>query len=1035
MAHFKSTEASTKLQMAPSKKSKSGGKRVAVLHDVSPSKDVKILKKLKKKKPKLVDILGPQWSKQELDRFYQGFRKYGNDWKKVATIVRNRSSEMVEALYNMNRAYLSLPEGTASVVGLIAMMTDHYNNLDGNGSEGDDHPGISQRPHKYMKGTFHVGFPQEQLLQRQSPKKTESCLSLLKKWHDGWQLQVPVRKRTPRVPIPALERRFSGMNYAQKSRLSMDGDESAHGTALLLSEPSHQVDSSQVCPTTGRAEDYKQMFSNLVQGKHHGIKINDQSVEGSSDSKGAINVDNSVRLSYAEHKKEKKLKKPKDGNQRKFHDIPEAYSDLNRRLSVDPLLGRLSFEATKAKVKGSSLQAQRKRSKKLFTEDENLACDALHALADLSLALTSSAAEPVESSRESANGGEITVDSTAVSDATLVNMSANEGSKKKKLKTLKIQTGEKQSESQFRTLTEEKALVEEDTKSKVMFKEHNEACLDTKHSKSTRSSVVTSIIDQEMAETDVAVSSRQHLGTDQVVLPAERKIQRKRKRPWITNGVEGVCSSRGLLNNKSAMLPGTVPCVKEKLSSSLSSPLLRRWCGFEWFYSAVDYPWFAKKEFVEYLNHVGLGHIPRLTRVEWGVIRSSLGKPRRFSRYFLQEEREKLEQYRESVRTHYSELRAGLREGLPTDLARPLSVGQRVIAIHPKTREFHDGNILTVDHDKFRVQFDRPELGVEFVTDINCMPCNQLENMPEVMRRQKFSIDCANSNGQITDGQPMLAFSSLNSWPVTSVDSMSSNPDSKEGANKFLKMPSVMQVEASAYQVRPADGVGKHSVHLNNSLAREVSPYLYRPKQERFPGNFVNSSYSRSYVGGTGVIPLYVDDCEDSASKVAEIVRGSREKAHKMVDAAIQAISFLKEGDAYATIGEALESISDVHSPSESSGLPPIPSQSVTNGSLNDQNEMKVNSSQQPLTNCAGDNTSEAKELKFPSELITSCVATLLMIQKCTDRQYPPAEVAHILDNAVTSMQPCCPQNLTVYREIEMCMGRIKTQILALIPS
>lgn len=24
---------------------------------------------------------------------------------------------------------------------------------------------------------------------------------------------------------------------------------------------------------------------------------------------------------------------------------------------------------------------------------------------------------------------------------------------------------------------------------------------------------------------------------------------------------------------------------------------------------------------MEYLNHVGLGHIPRLTRVEWGVIR------------------------------------------------------------------------------------------------------------------------------------------------------------------------------------------------------------------------------------------------------------------------------------------------------------------------------------------------------------------------------------------------------------------------------
>lgn len=95
---------------------------------------------------------------------------------------------------------------------------------------------------------------------------------------------------------------------------------------------------------------------------------------------------------------------------------------------------------------------------------------------------------------------------------------------------------------------------------------------------------------------------------------------------------------------------------------------------------------------------------------------SSLGKPRRFSEQFLKEEREKLNQYRESVRRHYAELRAGTREGLPTDLARPLSVGQRVIALHPKTREIHDGSVLTVDHSRCRIQFDQPELGVEFVT-------------------------------------------------------------------------------------------------------------------------------------------------------------------------------------------------------------------------------------------------------------------------------------------------------------------------------
>ena len=67
------------------------------------------------------------------------------------------------------------------------------------------------------------------------------------------------------------------------------------------------------------------------------------------------------------------------------------------------------------------------------------------------------------------------------------------------------------------------------------------------------------------------------------------------------------------------------------------------------------------------------------------------------------------------MRQHYTQLHIGTREGLPTDLPRPLSVGQQVIAIHPKTREVHDGKVLTVDHDSCRVQFDSPELGVEFV--------------------------------------------------------------------------------------------------------------------------------------------------------------------------------------------------------------------------------------------------------------------------------------------------------------------------------
>lgn len=75
----------------------------------------------------------------------------------------------------------------------------------------------------------------------------------------------------------------------------------------------------------------------------------------------------------------------------------------------------------------------------------------------------------------------------------------------------------------------------------------------------------------------------------------------------------------------------------------------------------------------------------------------------------------KLKHYRESVRQHYAELCAGTREGLPTDLAKPLSVGQRVIALHPNTLEVHDGSVLTVNHDRYRIQFDNQEIGVKLV--------------------------------------------------------------------------------------------------------------------------------------------------------------------------------------------------------------------------------------------------------------------------------------------------------------------------------
>lgn len=69
--------------------------------------------------------------------------------------------------------------------------------------------------------------------------------------------------------------------------------------------------------------------------------------------------------------------------------------------------------------------------------------------------------------------------------------------------------------------------------------------------------------------------------------------------------------------------------------------------------------------------------------------------------------------------------------------------------------------------------------------------------------------------------------------------------------------------------------------------------------------------------------------------------------------------------------------------------------------------------------------------------VLYTCLLNFVIVaeQTCTERQYPPAEIAQILDSAVTSLQPCCPQNLPIYREIETFMGIIKNQMLALIPT
>ncbi|KAK9161504.1 hypothetical protein Syun_007845 [Stephania yunnanensis] len=154
-------------------------------------------------------------------------------------------------------------------------------------------------------------------------------------------------------------------------------------------------------------------------------------------------------------------------------------------------------------------------------------------------------------------------------------------------------------------------------------------------------------------------------------------------------------------------------------------------------------------------------------------------------------------------------------------------------------------------------------------------------------------------------------------------------------------------------------------------------------------------------------------------------------------------MSSLKEGDddAFLRVGESLESVHNQNSVTDFGivGARCLSSQDSVHGSVaqpDSTNSWKLE--QNAAVDASNPKANDAcglGELQIPSELISSCVATLFMIQTCTERQYPPADVAQILDSTVKSMQPCCTQNVPIYSEIQMCMGLIKNQILALIPS
>ncbi|CAH2053117.1 unnamed protein product [Thlaspi arvense] len=1120
------------LAMAPSRSKKSKYKKTPRGKAVSPQKEEESMTKTKQRKRKLSDMLGPQWSKEELERFYDGYRKFGKEWKKVAAFVHSRSADMVEALYTMNKAYLSLPEGTASVVGLNAMMTDHYSVLHGGSdSEQDKNEGIKTlRPapkRSKVKSSDHPSKGLEGLSDRLQFRSSSGYLPSLKKRRTETAPRA-VGKRTPRIPISYTPEKDTKRSLNQKG--DDTDDDMEHEIAKALTEASQRGGSTRNSHTPNRKA---KMYSpdrkdermradiDLAISKLRATDMEDARCEPSLGSTEADNSGGRNELTHGEgssavdlQHKGKKYYRRRLGI--KEDDAKEACSGTDEAQSLSTLDEKFEPEGDGKRLKFTYKSSRRKSKKSLFTADEDTACDALQTLADLSLMMPETATDTESSVQaEEKRAGKASVSDYKGTDPASMskrvslrnpkprrsfsNDLCNTEVERKSPSSSVIRKG-RQKASPTKVPKDELAAISqviEPPKNKGIG-EGNEPV-----GRGKRSAIIRNSHEKKSVKPQDRTSSSNNIVEEDESAPSTAVTKKQVNLPT------KVRSRRKIITEK----PLTIDDVKnseilEKFSHCISSFRARRWCLFEWFYSAIDYPWFARQEFVEYLDHVGLGHVPRLTRVEWGVIRSSLGKPRRFSQQFLKEEKEKLNLYRDSVRKHYDELNTGTREGLPMDLARPLNVSQRVISIHPKSREIHDGSVLTVDHCRYRIQFDHPELGVEFVK--NPSEEKMHERVKESMPEGYLKLSCET-------GHPLSSpnYNISSSLKQEKVDISSSDPQAQNGVDEALGLqlfnpqPSssghihareadvqalseltraldkkelvLRELKCMNNEVVESQKDAQNALKDSESFKKQYAAILFQlseiNEQARVYEGTIRiillsllhsapeDSYSMSQyaqvslallglrqrntyqenVPYTSIRPMSKsgepDDqltCLDNYASdtngfhVWEIVDSSRKKARKMVHRAVQALALLrKDKNNVVNIEEAIDFVNSQLSVDQTEGS------SVQQMQAAQDQRLPSTSNPPSSTHADGShvNPLDQNDLQIPSELVSRCMATLLMIQRCTERQFPPSEVAQVLDSAVASLQPCCSQNLPIYTEIQKCMGIIRNQILALVPS
>lgn len=161
-----------------------------------------------------------------------------------------------------------------------------------------------------------------------------------------------------------------------------------------------------------------------------------------------------------------------------------------------------------------------------------------------------------------------------------------------------------------------------------------------------------------------------------------------------------------------------------RLRNLLKLPKAHKWVCYEWFYSNIDRCLFEgendfsiclKESFPELKTR-------ELTRIQWTKIRRMMGKPRRCSQAFFNEERLELEKKRKKIRALQQRKATDMSsfKDLPPEVPMQLVIGTKVTARLRKPQDgLFTGSIDAVDtsNNTYRITFERQGLGTHSVPD------------------------------------------------------------------------------------------------------------------------------------------------------------------------------------------------------------------------------------------------------------------------------------------------------------------------------